>query len=533
MKVSRLFLLVSILIPLMSWSPKTALSDAKNSPKNGLIKKQQTLDIAKNSTSSLQVLKTKSLQEEEKTANLTLSGPEAKKKKGLVKKITPESTTPSPATTKHKIQKKRTTQPPTPSLPVASRNAVQKKETTGFCNNKTRTIGNLTADKCNRLHGKFFSSQAAASLDLIRKKQILTQSRMQQQAEAAAQFTTASPSQPAMNTATIAEWRNKRDPGNLKFPDVATNLRDPDSGPLDPSRMRPDWEQAPNAPLPEGTNLEKLSSLTGDPRKPLEGNVSTESSRGYDTSPLGEAYDWVMSGDAGGFDVTYGTLEKFAHWGSDDGPLGAGGGEYNPMANEQPSDSERADPDGDDDQSEEADDIDGDEVGETYEEEEEEYDMDFAAELDYGTDPPDEDLDTKALAQGLTKGDGAGNSNRGGGQGQFTPPRNIGAEQHNREIDRRTRNVDIDPEDGDPDEIRDIFAFAGMNRDQTASDASTASPTVDGEGGSGPGIPLPNVDQSATSLMAAGSAGKPAVGDGGENGPDMPLPNIVESEMRH
>jgi hypothetical protein len=69
------------------------------------------------------VLKTKPVQKEKNTKNSKPSVPVVKKKPPQVEKITQDST---------------------PSQPAVKRKSVQVKTITGFCNDKTRTISNIT-----------------------------------------------------------------------------------------------------------------------------------------------------------------------------------------------------------------------------------------------------------------------------------------------------------------------------------------------------------------------------------------------------
>ncbi len=165
MKASKSLVLVPIIISLMALTPMTALSAGNNLAQSSLVVKQQTKEIKENSKLSKPVLKTKPVQKEKITKSSTPSVPVVKKKPVQVEKITQYST---------------------PSQPAEKRNSVQVKKITGFCNNKTRTIPNITESKCENLGGEFFSRLSTAHTDLIRKRQGLIQSKIRKQVETAA-----------------------------------------------------------------------------------------------------------------------------------------------------------------------------------------------------------------------------------------------------------------------------------------------------------------------------------------------------------
>lgn len=423
--------------------------------------------------------------------------------------------------------------------------AGQIKRITGFCNSKTidklRTIGNVTKKRCARLGGDFFIKRFAANVDLIRKKQALSQSRLEKRAAAAAKYEkTGQTGQPVMDPTSFSKRTRKRVPSDLKT-EFGVNLHDPI---VDNPDYRPDWQEAPTTPTgdvdwskvpgkgdPAGDDgiLSRIMDWIDEDMDPHGGNDppaggGTWHMRGDGPWVRGEppGRAWGMGLDDA-VDDAVDTVVDFLGVGDDDGggKEATGGFDTDDTTDQEP--------------------LSAGEKNEKYRRMVEAGEIEDGDQLTRGPDPEDGDPDelrSPVMEQGLAQGDGAGSGNRGGGQGQFTPPRNFGQEQHNREIHRRTKGADIDIEDGRPDEIRDTTTVAGIDRDEVAADGSTGKPVIGDNGEDGP--PLPNADRSEaligyagqTSIMASDSAGKPVVGDDGEGGPGVPLPNAVESEIR-
>lgn len=345
-----------------------------------------------------------------------------------------------------------------------------------------------------------------------------------------------------MSTATSGVDRaNRANPGDLKLPEVGLELRDPNRGPQDPGKFRPDWQPGPTTPLPYGFDENNLTPGKGDPRNDDELPEAVPSDGGSGRS--GAFSQWIPGETTPDGTPLWSDDEQRENYPTnpppqDDEELVPWNDKYTRGDLEGPANVTYAEP------------VEPGNAPAPWTEEEaaivteEEYEKMMQQLEDEGIDDPVdplEDLRSSVIDRGLSQGDGTGE--RGDGSGGVTGPERPTGEgwlRHKMGIQGRGG---VDPEgEGGPDEMHDVAAAGGVNRDQATADGSTASPSVDDKGGTGPGIPLPNAVQSEastgsgaqTSMGASGtthSAGKPAVGDEGGTGPGIPLPNADQSEI--
>jgi hypothetical protein len=131
---------------------------------------------------------------------------------------------------------------------------------------------------------------------------------------------------------------------------------------------------------------------------------------------------------------------------------------------------------------------------------------------DESTDPPEELL-SPVMERGISMGDGSGGGNRGGSRAQFTAPRDFAGERHNREIHRRTRGKDIDPEDGGPDEMT---SPAASSINHVMASGQNYQPEPDGDD---PDDPRASDGGATTTMISTmDHAASPAPTEGGPDG---------------